>query len=60
MDKTWCNKCDRYTHQTTGGCMECGQVTCFRKDITRDIQLTDKDFQYFIDECDLPMSNIRG
>ena len=55
MDKTWCNKCNGYTYQTSGGCIECGQVIWLQgqpmktDDIT--IVLTAKDFQYFIEHC---------
>ena len=26
-DKTWCQHCNKYTYQTTCGCIECEKVT---------------------------------
>ena len=59
MDKIWCDKCNDYTNQTTGGCVKCGQVTWIQRNPmgiegpVQNIELTNKDFQLFIEECGL-------
>ena len=42
MTKTWCDKCNKYTYQTSGGCTECRITTAYENVLSTKVETTIK------------------